>query len=248
MVATQCLPMNATNHSLAANTVSISFPLIGKHLPGDMGYPFYASLSQACAAIHGMEGLQIATVRCKTNQQGLVEIPRHAALELRAPVQQLPELLSLAGRQLELNQRDQQGRVRSCVVTLGIPAVQRLDQVAGGTDRLYFRHICFKIRDRQTKRLLTDADEGFWPRWSAALQKQLALRSITPSAALIDVNTQGQPFSRCIRAGAGFVTTVGLTLTGLNGESVLALLAQGLGGKQRMGCGVAVVPSRIFAS
>ena len=226
---------------------SLSFPLSGRCLPADMGYAIYAAMSRICEPLHGLEGLQVATVRCGVNHNGLVELPRHAALELRVPAEHLPLVLGLAGRQLELNQQDHRHQVRSSVVTLGIPLVQSLEQVAGGTDRLYFRHVSFKVRDRRTDRLLTDADEGFWPRWSRCLQRQLEARGINPAAALVDVNEQGYPFSRRVRAGRGYVTTVGVTLTGLSPEAVQTLLARGLGGKQRLGCGVAVVPSRVFA-
>lgn len=83
--------------------IEASFPLRGATLPTDHGYALFGACSRALGPVlHGANWLAVAPVRGARQCRDLALTPA-SALRLRLPPERLPEVLPLAGRELEVD-------------------------------------------------------------------------------------------------------------------------------------------------
>jgi CRISPR-associated protein Cas6 len=87
------------------HTIDVAFPLRGDVIPLDHGYTLYAALSRlppAGAWLHAAERLAILPVGGRCIGTGLLELTAGSRLRLRLDAADLPRILPLAGKTLEI--------------------------------------------------------------------------------------------------------------------------------------------------
>jgi CRISPR-associated endonuclease/helicase Cas3 len=92
----------------AQTRVDVAFPLAGEAIPMDHGYALFSALSRVLGdGLHGADWLAVHPVRGIPRQDGTLALKRHAlALQLRVVPAQIPAILPLAGRSLEVLGRE----------------------------------------------------------------------------------------------------------------------------------------------
>lgn len=199
--------------------IQLSFPVLGSALPADHGYPLYAGVARQIPALHGQEiPVFIGPIQGQYAGNGLINLEtRRSWLRLRLPVENIPQLLPLAGKRLEVDGHP---------IRLGVPQVRSLIPAAS----LIARLVLIKTKDRAT-----DPDS-----FLAAARRQLADLDIQGEAAIPLVCQgphAGQPRRRILRLKDKRVVGYSLQVTALTAEESLRLQEHGLGGRKKMGCG-----------
>lgn len=81
--------------------VELGFPILGRTLPKDNGYLLYAALSRHLSG-HSPADVGIASVGGARLSEGSVALGPRAALRIRTASERIPELLGLAGSELDV--------------------------------------------------------------------------------------------------------------------------------------------------
>ena len=204
------------------SVVDVFFQLRGPSLPADHGYSLYAAISACSPLLHRADWLGIHPVRGRRGIDGVLRLGPHSHLGLRLPAAQIPEILSLTGRELAIDGHR---------LLLAVPRVESLSAAAS----LDARIVIVKLTE-----LPKDADgsldkNGMRARYEAELGRQLAALGIGRKPELLGLQE--------IRVAGRRVLGFSVRVSDLDAESSLALQRAGLGGKRRMGCGV-FVPTR----
>lgn len=83
--------------------IDLIFNAQGRELPTDHAYPLYAALAGLVPALHNGElSVAVASIGGDYLGQGKISLGPRSKLRLRLPVEQIPALLPLAGKQLEV--------------------------------------------------------------------------------------------------------------------------------------------------
>src|SRR5262249_28972619 len=109
--------------------VNLYFPALGTTLPSDHGYALYSSLAKVVPSLHTPESpVIIGSIAGDYTGNGTLRLDsRRSFLRLRLPADQIPSVLPLAGKQMD---------VAGHRVRLGVPRVLPLVPAAG-TDRSF---------------------------------------------------------------------------------------------------------------
>src|SRR5262245_17948395 len=99
--------------------VDLVFPVVGSHLPTDHGYALYGAMSRLLPCLHdGSVRFGFAPITGPHIGRGLLQVDsKQSRLRLRVPAGDIPRVLPLAGKSLEMMGH----RVR-----LGVPNVEAL--------------------------------------------------------------------------------------------------------------------------
>lgn len=98
--------------------IDLSFPLVSQAaLPADHGYLLYAGICKLMPQLHGSDGYAIHPVRGQQTGDRQLQLCPWSRLTFRASAEKIPELIALAGKQLEVADR---------VLRVGIPEVHAL--------------------------------------------------------------------------------------------------------------------------
>jgi len=203
--------------------IDLVFSLTGQSLPLDNGYIVYSALSRICPAIHELDNISIHPIagipESATKQLCLTQ---RSKLQIRLPVDLIPFIYeSLAGQTFSIGQNQFQ---------LGIPEHNPLHPFPD----LYSRLVI--IRRFQEP-------QGFLE----AAKRQLERLNIQGTITL-STRANGQPQCRQLtiknQAGAYAIKGFGVQVTDLNTEDSITLQKYGIGGKQKMMCGVFVASQR----
>ncbi len=84
-------------------TVELHFSFTGATLPSDQGYALYSAISRLIPETHEADWLAIETVPGLARGDGITQLDQSASLKLRLPQDQVPLLLKLSGKRLDLN-------------------------------------------------------------------------------------------------------------------------------------------------
>jgi CRISPR-associated endonuclease/helicase Cas3 len=201
--------------------IDLVFSLTGKILPLDNGYIVYSALSRICPAIHELDNISIHPIAGIPESSKLLRLTQHSKLQIRLPVDLIPFIYeSLAGQTFTIGQNQFQ---------LDIPKYNPLHPFPN----LYSRLVI--IRRFQEPQGFLDAGK-----------RQLKRLGIQGTIAL-STRANGQPQCRQLTikntTGTFTVRGFGVQITDLNPEDSITLQKYGIGGKQKMMCGV-FVPSR----
>jgi CRISPR-associated endonuclease/helicase Cas3 len=201
--------------------IDLAFSLTGQILPLDNGYIIYSALSRICPAIHQLENISIHPIAGIPESSNLLHLTQHSKLKIRLPVDLIPLIYeSLAGQTFSIGQYQFQ---------LGIPEYNPLDPFPN----LYSRLVIIR-RFQQPESFLE------------AAKRQLERLNIQGTITL-STRANGQPQCRQLtienKTGTFPVRGFGVQITDLNPEDSITLQKYGIGGKQKMMCGV-FVPSR----
>ncbi|MBD1836305.1 type I-MYXAN CRISPR-associated protein Cas6/Cmx6 [Cyanobacteria bacterium FACHB-472] len=201
--------------------IDLVFSLKGGTLPLDNGYIVYSALSRICPAIHQLENLSIHPIAGIPESSKQLRLTQRSKMQIRLPVELIPFIYeSLAGQTFSIGQNQ---------FELGIPEYNPLHPFPD----LYSRLVIIK-RFQEPQRFLE------------AAKRQLERLNIQGTITL-STRANGQPQCRQLtienKSGAFAVRGFGIKVTDLSTEDSITLQKFGMGGKQKMMCGV-FVPSR----
>lgn len=191
--------------------IDVVFPVLGQSLPADHGYGLYAALAHANEALHGQDWLAVQTIRGLRDGEGRVRLSPHAKLRIRLPVERIPFIYPLAGRELTIGIH---------TLRLGIPEIRPLAP-------------CASLRARLVVIKGFTEPEAFLE----AAARQLAALEVKGRPELL-TTPDGTPSRKTIKIKRFTVVGFGLRVAELSDEDSIKLQIHGLGGKRRMGCGV----------
>lgn len=192
-------------------TITVQFPLQGNKLPADHGYLLYSAISQIKPELHKAKWLGIELISGVPFDQGLIALPnRGAFLRLRLPADKFGEVISLAGKQLEIEGHK---------IRLGIPTARPLQP----SPTLYARIITYK-NSMEVDIFLETAN------------RDLSEKGIT--ATLEIPKEKRSRHRRIITIKGKKIVGFSLIAHGLSDEDSLKLQSEGLGGRRSMGCGI----------
>ena len=97
--------------------VDLWFPAVGRTLPSDHGYTLYGALCRVLPALHDADWWGLHTVRGTRVMAGTISLSRAPRIGIRLPAEQIPTVLLLAGRRLD---------VAGHGIGLGAPTVEAL--------------------------------------------------------------------------------------------------------------------------
>lgn len=191
--------------------INVQFPIVGKHLPADHGYFLYAAISRIMPNLHKAEWLAIELISGVPFDKGLIALPaRGAFLKMRLPADRFGEVISLAGKQIEIEGHK---------IRLGIPIARPIRP----SPILYSRIVTFKNSLTVEKFLET-------------AERELAKNEITAKPE-IPKETHSR-HRRIITIKDKKVVGFSLIARNLSDEDSLKLQNIGLGGRRAMGCGI----------
>jgi CRISPR-associated endonuclease/helicase Cas3 len=201
--------------------IDLVFPRTGQTLPLDNGYIVYSALSRICPVIHELGNISIHPIAGIPESSKLLRLTQHSKLQIRLPVDLIPFIYeSLAGQTFSIGQHQFQ---------LGIPEYNPLAPFP----KLYSRLViirCFQ----EPQHFLEAAKRQL---------ERLKIRGIIS----LSTRSNGQPQCRQLtienKTGTFHVRGFGVQVTDLNSQDSIILQKYGIGGKQKMMCGV-FVPSQ----
>ncbi len=121
--------------------VDVSFRINGESLPADHGYTLYAAMSRLVPAVHAENGIAIHPISGRLCGERRMTLMPWSTLSLRVAAEEIPKLLPLAGKTLELHEAK---------VRVGVPEVRPLVPATALRSRL----VVIKVAHTDT-RLLT---------------------------------------------------------------------------------------------
>ncbi len=216
--------------------IDLVFSARSETLSSDHSYDLYAAISRLIPRVHepGVP-IRIGGIRGEPLGNGLIRLdPDRARLRFRLPTDEIPTLLPLAGKSLEVGGH----RLR-----LGVPQVEALTSAP----TLYARMVVMKAsssledpmnkqsRDRaKTKRYQDPAE------FLEAVRRELTAMGIGAAPDLPKVEQgphAGKPRRRVLMIKGKRIVGFSVLVTGLNAEESIRLQEAGLGGRSKMGCG-----------
>lgn len=204
------------------NSLDLCFPVRATTVPRDHGYALYGAICRELPSAHNAEWLAVHPLSGGSVDEDRLALRDGAALILRLPAERIPDVLSLAGRTLEIG---------SARLLLGAPNVRALAPASSLDARL----VVIKLTDaprRENPELGREALDmkEFAERYVAELTRQLAKIGITSPPQLCG--------RRSIRVGGSRIVGYSVRVDGLDADQSIALQMRGIGGKRRMGCGL----------
>jgi CRISPR-associated protein Cas6 len=197
--------------TLPAPRVDLAFRLAGTLVPRDHGYALFGALARVLGDLHGARWLAVHPIYGTPRPDGLLTLdPRRGSLCLRVEPGEIPRVLPLAGKRLDLDGH---------TALVGVSSVYAL----GPARALAARMVTIK---------------GFLepePFREAAVRQLEALGV----KARVEVGRR-----RVLKVAGDTVVGFQVALHDLEEEGSVRVQYAGLGGRQRMGCGVFVPVGR----
>lgn len=197
--------------------VDLCFGVQGEKLPFDHGYYLYSALSHFQALLHSLENVSIRSINGIVGQKGELILTERSCLRIRLSAEAVPLLYPLSGKQVLVN---------DCKIRFGIPQIRFL------TPAPRLRSHLVLIRGYQEPQACL-----------AAAQRQLEQLGIQEKLRLL-INQDGSPMRRTFRIKQFTIIGFGFEVRNLSDTDSLLLQISGLGGKQKMGCGIFVPLAR----
>jgi CRISPR-associated protein Cas6 len=98
--------------------VELRFSIMGKTIPTDHGYIVFGAISRYLPDIHEAGWISIETLPGMARGDGITQLDLEARLKMRVPQDQVPHILKLSGKQLNLGIHK---------IRLGIPTIHLLN-------------------------------------------------------------------------------------------------------------------------
>ncbi len=223
--------------------IELQFPVLGTTLPADHGYALYGAMSRVVPSIHTDKlPLRIGPIRGSYVGDGKLQLePRGSLLRVRVRPDDLPLLLPLAGKRLDLGGHS---------VRLGVPHVSALVPAPNLIARMVVIKASSpkidpadkKSRDRQkTKRYQEPAE------FLEAVRHELARKGIGAEADLPlheDGPRVGQPRRHVLRIQGKTIVGFSVIVQVLTAEESVKVQEEGIGGRGKMGGGF-FVPTQL---
>jgi len=198
------------------SVVDLVFPALGKSLPVNHGYALYGAVSRVLGPeSHQVDGVGLFSIGGQQTSPGQLQLMPRSCLRVRTPLDCLPGLLSLSGRQLEIDGHS---------IRLGVPRTMGLIPAAS-----------------LSARLVTIKGFAEPEPFLAAVQRQLDVLNVKGKPAIplrCRGPHEGKPIRRILRIKDKKVVGFALLITELSAEESILLQEQGIGGRRHMGCGL----------
>lgn len=206
--------------------VDIRFPLIGRDLPADHGYALCGAVCHIIPELHADKSVGIHPVSGRLTGARMLALSPSSALTIRICADRIKDILSLAGKTLDVEGRR---------VMVGVPSVHGLEPAA----HLYSRLVVIKG--------FTEP-KGF----IEAVERQLKETGVKGKATLVDTSTaaaankgktggtRSPVLRRTLRVRDNKIVGFAVRVSELTGQESILLQERGLGGRRRFGCGVLV--------
>ncbi|MGK7952256.1 MAG: type I-MYXAN CRISPR-associated protein Cas6/Cmx6 [Xenococcaceae cyanobacterium] len=194
--------------------IELAFPVMGQKLSIDHGYQLYSALKYRLMQLKDWNDISIKTISGKLDRykRNEINLTDRSKLLIRLPADKIPFVYPFSGKFLTIGKHK---------IRLGIPEMNFLQP------KSKMRSHIVVIKNYQ------EPDPFF-----RAAQRQLDELNIQAEIKLI-ANQEGIPKRKTIKVNQTLVG-FGVEITNLGEEDSLTLLEKGLGGKQKMGCGVFV--------
>lgn len=214
--------------------LDLMFRVVGELLPTDHHFALYAAISRVLGPlVHGSAEIAICAIRGLPAGPGQIRLTPDSCIRIRAPLDQIPEILKLSGKTLAINGHN---------VRVGVPLIRPLVPAAalhspivtikcamplmGCPPQEQARVFLDAVRQKLTGTREHLSELGL----SAEVQAAISLCRSGPRA--------GGPVRRVVRIKERTIVGFGLLVSGLTAEESLLLQERGIGGRRRMGCGV----------
>jgi CRISPR-associated endonuclease/helicase Cas3 len=192
--------------------ITVQFPIQGKKLPADHGYLLYSAISRIKPELHETDWLGIELISGIPFENGSIALPtRGAVLRLRLPEDNLGTVISLAGKQLDIDGH----RIR-----LGIPIARPLTPAAS----LYARIVTFR-NSLTLEKFLETANRDLFEKLGITARLEIPKETRSRHRRIITIKDKK-------------IVGFSLIAHGLSDEDSLKLQSGGLGGRRSMGCGI----------
>lgn len=194
--------------------IELAFPVVGQNLPIDHGYQLYSALKHSLKQLKDWEDTSIKTISGKLDSSKRNELclTERSKLLIRLPSDKVPLIYSFSGKSLTIGKHK---------IRLGIPEMNFL-------------------QPKSTLRSHIVVIRGYEEPDSFLLAAKRQLEQLNIQAAIeLITNKDGIPKRKTIKVKQTLVG-FGIEVTNLSEENSLVLQEKGIGGKQKMGCGVFV--------
>ena len=194
--------------------IELAFPVIGQSLPIDHGYRLYSALKYKLMQLKDWDDISIKTISGKLdrNKQKEIKLTDRSKLLIRLPSEKVPFVYSFSGKSLTVGKHK---------IRLGIPEMNFLQP------RSRLRSHIVVIRGYEEP-------NGFLE----AAKRQLERLNIKADIKLI-AKKDGTAKPKTVKVKQTLVG-FGIEANNLSEVDSIILQEKGLGGKQKMGCGVFV--------
>ncbi|KJS16373.1 MAG: hypothetical protein VR69_09325 [Peptococcaceae bacterium BRH_c4b] len=206
--------------------IDVRFALIGNQIPVDHGYLLFSAISKIFPFIHTNRQVAIHPINGPCSGNRLMDINRKSYLTLRVPTSMVPEIIQLSGSLINIGDYE---------VRVGVPSTQPFIPTA----RLYSRLVVIKG---------SIEPESF----IEVVHKQMCDLNVKGKPMLIwqpeiVMENEGKPsgthssfLRRTLRIKDKNIVGYALKIENLTAEESIRIQENGIGGRQRFGCGVFV--------
>ncbi len=203
-------PTKVTDEASSSVFIDLVFPIEAKIVPIHHGYLLYAAICHSIGAAHNTLNFKLLTIAGQKMVSGELLLPQNTSLKIRTPAENIPAFLSLAGKQLQLENRS---------LRLGIPKPYLLKP----SSKLYSRIVIIKGYTEENA-------------FEEALKRQLEVLNVN---AIVELPKQadGNTKRRILKIKGQQIVGFSVLLRGLSAEDSIKIQESGLGGKQKMGAG-----------
>jgi CRISPR-associated protein Cas6 len=194
--------------------IELSFLVMGQSLPIDHGYQLYSALSHLQASLHDLSDTSIKTISGKLdrNKRSEINLTDRSKLLIRLPSDKIPFVYPFSGKSLTIGKHK---------IRLRIPEMNFLQP------KSKLRSHIVVIRGYEEPNIFLEA-----------ARRQIEKLNIQANLKLI-AKKDGTPKRKTIKVKQTLIG-FGIEASNLSEVDSIILQEKGLGGKQKMGCGVFV--------
>ncbi|MEX0762324.1 MAG: type I-MYXAN CRISPR-associated protein Cas6/Cmx6 [Dehalococcoidia bacterium] len=203
--------------------VDVSFQLNGTTIPADHGYPLFAAVSRAVPGVHGDQATGIHPIAGALAGDRRLRLTDRSHLTFRVPGDNVPALLPLAGRFLDIG--DSQLHV-------GVPTIHPLQP----STRLFSRLVV--IKGMLSAEHVLDAARRQLETLNVAGKPVLPCRRAGAAPRDGGEGAREPWVRRTLCISDRVVVGYALGIIELTAEESIRVQEQGVGGRRRFGCGV----------
>ena len=192
--------------------IELVFPVIGQNLPIDHGYQLYSALKYRLTQLKNWSDTSIKTIsgKCDRHKRNEINLTERSKLLIRLPAEKIPFVYSFSGKSLTIGKHK---------IRLGIPEMNFLQP------KSKLRSHIVIIRGYEEANTFLEA-----------ARRQIEELDIKADIKLI-FKKDGTPKRKTIKVKQTLVG-FGIEANNLREADSIILQEKGLGGKQKMGCGV----------
>lgn len=194
--------------------IQLAFPVIGQALPIDHGYQLYSALKYRLMELKDWDDVSIKTISGKldVNNRNQLDLTNRSKLLIRLPSEKVPFVYSFSGKFLNIGKQK---------IRLGIPEMNFLQP------KSRLRSHIVVIRGYEEPKTFIEA-----------AKRQIEALGIRASLKLIS-KKDGTTKPKTLKVKQ-IIVGFGIEANNLSETDSIVLQEKGLGGKQKMGCGVFV--------